>query len=131
MIAVDTNILARYLLNDDRKQAQIAAAIVEGDEDLTAPVTVFLELVWVLESCGNTRAEVARALRLLLGLPNFKPREAESLWFALASFDRGMDFADALHLALSAADKKFVTFDRHLAKLARNIGTSLPVTEAK
>ena len=52
MIAVDTNILARYLLNDERKQAQIAAAIVEGDEDLTAPVTVFLELVWVLESYG-------------------------------------------------------------------------------
>jgi len=89
VIAVGTNILARYLLNDDRKQAKIAAAIVEGDEDLTAPVTVFLELVWVLESCGNTRAEVARALRLLLGLPNFKPREAESLWFALASLIGG------------------------------------------
>ena len=66
MIAVDTNILARYLLNDERKQAQIAAAIVEGDEDLTAPVTVFLELVWVLESYGYTRAEVARALTPML-----------------------------------------------------------------
>ena len=43
MIALDTNVLARYLLTDDRKQAEIATALLEGQEQFTAPPTVILE----------------------------------------------------------------------------------------
>ena len=118
MIAVDTNILARYLLADDRKQTEIATTLLEGREQFTAPPTVILELVWVLESCDYSRADVAKGLRLLFGLPNFKPKEPEALWFALTWYEEGMDFGDALHIALSAKDDKFVTFDRPLVKLA-------------
>jgi predicted nucleic-acid-binding protein len=63
MIAVDTNILARYLLTDDRKQAELATTLLEGRAQFTAPSTVILELVWVLESCDCTRADVAGELR--------------------------------------------------------------------
>lgn len=45
MIALDTNVLARYLLNDDPKQANAAAALLRKQETFTAPITVILELV--------------------------------------------------------------------------------------
>ena len=122
MIAFDTNVLARYLLTDDRKQAKIATALLEGQEQFTAPPTVILELVWVLESCDCARPDVVKGLRLLFGLPNFKPKEPEALWFALAWYEQGMDFGDALHIALSAKDEGFVTFDRALVKLAKKVG---------
>lgn len=122
MIAVDTNVLARYLLTDDRKQAEIASALLQGQERFTAPPTVILELVWVLESCDCARADVVKGLRLLLGLPNFKPKEPEALWLTLAWYEQGMDFGDALHIALSAKDDGFVTFDRPLARLAKKVG---------
>ena len=131
MIAVDTNILARYLLTDDRKQAGVATTLLERREQFTAPPTVILELVWVLESCECTPGNVARGLRLLFGLPNFKPKEPEALWFALAWYEQGMDFGDALHVALSAKDDGFVTFDRPLVKQARKVGSTPQVTEAK
>lgn len=130
MIAVDTNVLARYLLADDRRQAGIATTLLEGRAQFTAPPTVILKLVWVLESCDCTRADVVRGLRLLFGLPNFKPREPEALWFALAWYEQGMDFGDALHIALNAKDDGFVTFDRPLVKQAEKLGSTPQVTEA-
>jgi len=122
MIAPDTNVLARYLLTDDRKQAKIATALLEGREQFTARPTVILELAWVLESCDCARVDIVNGLRLLFGLPNFKPKEPEALWFALAWYEQGMDFGDALHIALSAKDEGFVTFDRPLVKLATKMG---------
>jgi len=63
MIALDTNILARYLLNDSPAQADIAEKLLRGSEPCTAPITVFLELVWVLESCDCERAEIGKPPR--------------------------------------------------------------------
>ncbi len=130
MIALDTNILARYLLNDDPEQSKAAAALLKKRETYTVPPTVLLELVWVLGVNDCSAAEIARALKHLLGLPNFKPREFEALCRAIQWYEEGMDFGDALHLALSAKDEKLLTFDRSLAKLARKIGTAPGVIEA-
>ncbi len=122
MIALDTNILARYLLNDDPAQTQAASALLAQDKDYTAPPTVMLELVWVLKANGCNREEILKGLRLLLGLPNFKPKAFEALCYAVRWFEEGMDFGDALHLAMSADDDGFCTFDKSLGKLAANIG---------
>jgi predicted nucleic-acid-binding protein len=70
MIALDTNVLARYLLNDDPKQASAVAALLRRQETFTAPITVMLELAWVLQVNDCPREEVAKGLRALLGLPN-------------------------------------------------------------
>ncbi len=59
MIALDTNILARFLLNDSEAQAEMAEALLHGNTPCTAPMTVFLELVWVLGSLDCGRAEIA------------------------------------------------------------------------
>lgn len=122
MIALDTNILARYLLNDDPEQSKLATALLALDRDYTAPPTVILELAWVLKVNDCTREEIIRGLRLLLGLPNFKPKEFEALCYAVRWHEEGMDFGDALHLAMSASDDGFCTFDKSLGKLAGNIG---------
>ena len=122
MIALDTNILARYFLNDDPKQSKAAIALLSKKQIYTAPPTVILELVWVLRVNGCEREQVIKALRLLLGLPNFKPKQFEALCYALRWYEEGMDFGDALHMALSAGDQAFCTFDKTLSKVALGCG---------
>lgn len=123
MIALDTNILARYLLNDSPAQADIAEKLLHGAEACTAPITVFLELVWVLESCDCERAEIAKSIRLLCGLENFKPQNLDALAYALHWYEAGMDFGDALHLAMSAKETAFKTFDKTFVKRANTLET--------
>jgi len=122
MIALDTNILARFLLKDDPVQFKQARDLLARPDIYTAPPTVLLELVWVLESYDCTRAEVLQALRMLLGLPNFKPKSFEALCYAVNWYEDGIDFGDALHLALSAGDDAFATFDKALGKVAAQNG---------
>jgi len=128
MIALDTNVLARYLLKDDPAQYRAAVALVGGRETFTAPATVMQELVWVLSVNDCGRGEIARGLRLLLGLPNFKPHDLDVLLYALKWYEGGMDFDDALHMASSAKDAAFATFDRPLSRRARNLGAFPPVS---
>ncbi|MBI2317922.1 MAG: type II toxin-antitoxin system VapC family toxin [Betaproteobacteria bacterium] len=131
MIALDTNILARYLLNDEPKQCRAAAALLRKREAYTAPPTVLLELVWVLGVNDCSRTEIVGALKHLVGLPNFKPREFEAVCRAIQWYEEGMDFGDALHLALSAKDEQLLTFDRSLARLAERIGAAPAVNEVQ
>lgn len=122
MIALDTNILARFLLKDDEAQFRQACELLTRPEVYTVPPTVMLELVWVLESCDCERSEVLQGLRALLGLPNFKPKSFEAVCHAISWYESGMDFGDALHLALSEGEQTFVTFDKALGKIATKHG---------
>ena len=121
MIAIDTNVLARLLLQDDAAQHKKAKALFKTRETFTAPVTVLLELVWVLESRGCSTEQVAFGLNALLDLPNFKPERADAVREALRNYAAGMGFADALHLALSAGEQRFMTFDKAFARRARKM----------
>jgi predicted nucleic-acid-binding protein len=122
MIALDTNLLARLLLNDDAAQHKKVKALFETRQIFTAPVTVMLELVWVLESRDIEAAQIATGLNALLNLPNFKPERIDALRQALRSYTNGTGFADALHLALSEGQEKFVTFDRAFVKHGKKLG---------
>lgn len=130
MIALDTNLLARLLLRDDAAQHARAKALLQTDQVFTAPITVMLELVWVLEANDCTPAEIERGLNLLLGLANFKPKQADALREALRGYAQGLDFADALHLALSAGDDRFASFDKALQRKAAKLGLAPPVAAA-
>lgn len=83
MIALDTNILARLLLADDAGQHARAVAMLKDGRTYTAPVTVMLELAWILITAGKERTEIAAALRDLIAVPAFKPKEPEALRRAL------------------------------------------------
>lgn len=124
MIALDTNILVRLLLKDDAAQFKQARELLSRAEVYTAPTTVMLELVWVLETEDFSRAQILQSLRTLLGLPNFKPKSFEALCHAIKWYEAGMDFGDALHLALSEGDDIFVSFDKTFGKIAAQHDTA-------
>lgn len=127
MIALDTNLLARLLLRDDKRQHARVVQLLAGQQDFTAPVSVMLELVWVLEVNDCSSADIVRGLNLLMGLPNFKPQQADALRLALLGYAQGLDFADALHLALSHGSQEMATFDKAFARKAGKLGWAPPV----
>jgi predicted nucleic-acid-binding protein len=112
LITVDTNVLVRLLLGDDAKQSAQAKALFESGESLTAPVTVMLELVWVLETYDLSTEKVSHALSLLVDFPHFNPQFESSIRAAIELYKNGLDFADALHLQLSGSSDAVVTLDR-------------------
>lgn len=126
MIALDTNLLARLLLRDDPRQYARVRRLLAQEQDFTAPVTVMLELVRVLEVNDCGAADIVRGVKLLLGLSNFKPQQADALHQALQWYAQGMDFADALHLALSDASEYLATFDKAFARKTAKVGAVPP-----
>lgn len=102
MIGLDTNVLVRYLAQDDPDQAKKASAIVEdavsrGEKVLVHPI-VLCELVWVLESAYEYgRSDVAATLDQILRTAQFEIPEKENVWNAWTDYRSGKgDFADYL-----------------------------------
>ena len=122
MIAIDTNLLLRLVLEDDPVQQARVNALLKTGKLITAPATVLLELVWVLQSRGFSAAHIIHGLTALLNIPNFKPEHGIAIREAMHGYQSGMDFADALHLALSAPHEKFMTFDKAFARQAKKLG---------
>ena len=123
MIALDTNILARYLLDDEPAQARTARRLLaDAKVEYWIPVTVVLELAWVLRKADAPRAVIMDRLRDLLSLRNVRAQNADLVFQALRWAAQGMDLADALHLVMSGKAERFVTFDESLVKQARKLG---------
>lgn len=121
MIAIDTNVVVRFLTRDDPEQADRAKALL-----LAQPVylskTVLLESEWVLRSGYRlARDAIAAAFRALLGLPDAAVEDPSVVAQALAWYDGGLDFADALHLASSLPAGTFATFDEPLIRRAKGL----------
>ncbi|MCX8086699.1 MAG: type II toxin-antitoxin system VapC family toxin [Rhodocyclaceae bacterium] len=127
MIVLDTNLLLRYLLNDDTAQAKRALHLLSSAPLVTVTPTIVLELVWVLECCDCSRAEIVAALRHVLGLPNMRLPNEAALYRAVQWFEQGLDFADALHLALSPAEATLMTFDKSFVNKAKRLDAFPPV----
>jgi predicted nucleic-acid-binding protein len=111
-IAVDTNVLVRYLTWDDVAQAKAAAAAIEGGEIVAISSIVLCELVWVLKRAYRlSNTEIADAMQFVI-----ESRNAE---VGLQMLRRGGDFADGIiwHDASRARCRHVATFDRALADL--------------
>jgi len=129
LIALDTNVLARYLLDDEPAQARTAHRLLaDANAEYWVPVTVVLELAWVLRKSDAPRAVVMARLRDLLSLRNVRAQNADLVNQALRWSAQGLDLADALHLVLSGKAERFATFDEALIKQARKLGVQPPVT---
>lgn len=129
MIALDTNVLARYFLADDRLQAARARTLIEDPEaELWLPVTVVLELAWVLRQKGVPRDVMVVRLRDLFALNSIRPQMPDAIAQALRWAEQGLDVADAIHLALSSKADGFVTFDADLIKSAAKLGVRPPAS---
>lgn len=121
MIAVDTNILVRFLVRDNLKQAQRAASLIRNSE-VWISKTVILETEWVLRSLYGFAPEIlAGAFRALAGLETVFLEDELAVAKALDWLQQGFDFADALHLASMGNAIGFATFDRKLTLRAKRV----------
>jgi predicted nucleic-acid-binding protein len=118
MLAVDTNVIVRYLTGDDAEQFAKASALVR-DEDVCVCTTVLLETEWVLRRGYRfSRERVVAALAAFAGLPRVTLENPDLTAKALDWTQRGMDFADALHLAHAQGCEALVSFDQRFAAVA-------------
>jgi predicted nucleic-acid-binding protein len=125
MPSLDTNVLVRWLIEDDLEQVTRARQLFESTRTdrgtLFIPSTVTLELEWVLRSRYEfEKASVIRAFNALLETTEIEFQEEAALEHALHSYRSGITkFADCLHAGLSrAADRApLLTFDAKAARL--------------
>ena len=118
MQAIDTNVLVRAIVNEDTTQSARAVALLT-EADVYIPVTVMLELEWVLRSHYAFAPKViAQVIAKITALGNVVVGEQAAVLSAANRAAQGWDFADALHLALSEGCEDFTTLDAYLAKRA-------------
>ena len=123
MRAIDTNVIVRYLVNDDPGQAARARKLIDNN-DVFAGTTVMLETEWVLRSVyGFSAGECAKALTGFAGLPRVQIEDSAAVAKALRWMHQGIDFADGLHLAGAEHCEIFISFDQDFAKAANALGS--------
>ena len=125
MIGLDTNVLARYIAEDDVSQTTAAAKIIESlssESPGFVPLVVIAELVWVLQfSYRFTKHEIAEVVEKLLRSAELMIENAEIVAQALREFRASRaDFADCLieRCAHAAGCQHTVTFDKRAATIA-------------
>jgi predicted nucleic-acid-binding protein len=123
MLAIDTNLIVRYLTGDDTGQSAQARHLIDR-EDVFVCATVLLETEWVLRGVYDfDPLRVANSLRAFAGLPHVSVEDPGIIARALDWMERGMDFADALHLSKAAGCEAFISFDRRFARAANKLST--------
>ncbi len=125
MPALDTNVLVRYVVQDDGGQLAAARRLIERciaeGRSLFVPVTVTLELEWVLRTrYGCVKDDVLQVLSSLFSAAELTFESERALEVALQLYREGSaDFADCLHIALAAeaGEAPLWTFDKGAAKV--------------
>jgi predicted nucleic-acid-binding protein len=116
LIAVDTNVLVRLLIEDNAAQHRASRKLFAA-EQIHIPNTVLLETEWVLRDVFELQPrEVCSALRSVCGLQNVVLADGQIVALAIDWHEAGLGFADALHLATCEGDLAFRTFDNDLIK---------------
>lgn len=123
MIGMDTNVLVRYIMQDDARQSPLATRFVESLSPAApgfVPLVSVVEFAWVLSSAYELeRSQLVAALEGLLRTKEIVVERAETVWKALRLYQSGnADFADCLieRSAASAGCRWTVTFDRGAVK---------------
>lgn len=125
MTALDTNIIVRFLVRDDEKQAQIVYTMLKraetNRETLFVPLLVVLEIIWVLESAyDKSRDEILDSLDTLRMVPILKFEGSEVIQNLLTEGRRSkVDLSDLLIslTAQSSGCSDGITFDKKASKL--------------
>jgi len=125
MKGIDTNVLVRYIVQDDLKQSRQASHFMENECTPESPAfinsIVVCEMVWVLESAYNySRENIAKVIEQVLRTREFQIQEPEMLWQSLWGYKHtGADFADHYIASVNAhyGCEYTVTFDKKASKL--------------
>lgn len=117
-VAVDTNLIVRYVTRDDPVQERQARDVFLAHR-IFVPSTVLLETEWVLRfTYRYAPGRIAEALTMIVENEGVRVENPDGTRRALAAFRQGIDLADALHLASCSGIERFITFDRQLSKRA-------------
>ena len=135
MIGLDTNVLARYFVEEadadsaTAAQRQAARQLIESGQELFLPKTVALELEWVLRGYyGFAQESVLQVFEHLLNHTCLSVEDRPDLEQALAGLRSGLDFADALHHASCRDCEVIASFDdRGFARRIRQLNLLPPV----
>ena len=129
MIGLDTNVLARYYIDDDadaqaKRQRLAARRLIESGQPLMVCKSVVLELEWVMRGYYSfAPAEVASVMRHLLDQTHITVEDRGSVEQAVSNCEAGIDFADALHHASYRSCASVASFDdRKFARRAKKLG---------
>lgn len=129
MIAVDTNVLLRYLLGDEESQAQRAINLIRGSGRVLITDVVLVETIWTLRGgrYALKKDELVQVIQTLFNEPNIRFENGQAVWKALSDYreaksinGKSADFADALiisksQLTIAAMEETFegsYTFDK-------------------
>jgi predicted nucleic acid-binding protein len=127
VIVVDTNVIVRLLTGEVSEEARRAAALLD-EHAVVLLRTVVLETEWVLRHTYRfDRMSVNNALREVLAARDVITPDHALIERALGWHARGLDFADALHLAAVPSDATLATFDRRLRQRAGELDGAPPV----
>ena len=127
MVALDTNVLLRFMLRDDLDQWQAATTLL-SNKPVVVPVGVWLELEWVLRTAYRLSRDVINAsLRDVISIDNLSTECAPQLARALDWHEAGLDFADAFHLASAGSARRLATFDRDFRTRANALQSQIEV----
>jgi len=123
LIALDTNVLVRMLIEDDRRQAQIIEKTIVWAEKNSIPVLILFEVlvetVWVLESVYQcSREEIVTFLQALIITPTFSFVDPQIVRRAIYEYKKSGDFADLIivNQAKEHQVKTLLSFDKKLQK---------------
>jgi predicted nucleic-acid-binding protein len=129
MIGLDTNVLARYYIDDNadaeaQRQRLAARRLIESGKPLMVSKSVILEFEWVMRGYyGFVQGQVASAMRHILEQAHITVEDRDAVERALSNCEAGLDFADALHHASYRSCDTVATFDdRKFARRAKKLG---------
>lgn len=129
MIGLDTNILARYYVQDESdaetvRQHEAARRLIESGNPLMICKTVLLELEWVMRGYyGFLPDEISAVFHHLMTLPQITIEDRTIVENALTQSETGLDLADALHHASYNTCESMATFDdQKFARRAQRLG---------
>ena len=134
MIAVDTNVLARFYCEDPddpeaARQRPTARRLLIDSPAVFVPLTVVLELEWVMRGFYEVgRDAFCEVIDHLLGMRHVTVEQWEKVKDAIDMHRSGLDFADALHLASCRGCEAIASFDKRFARSAARAAARPPVT---
>jgi predicted nucleic-acid-binding protein len=125
-ITVDTNVLARAILQDDAAQCRAARDLLKDATLIAVSLPSLCELVWILRKAAKvSKEDVSKALRALLDARNVAVNRP-AVEAGLTLLEAGGDFADGIlaHEGKWLGGETFVSFDKKAVTLLRKQGES-------
>lgn len=129
-LAVDTNVLARALVDDGSDQSKRAQKLLT-DEEIFIADTVLLETEWLMRSVMNVaREDIGTIFAVLVATENIFFADRVRVANCILAHEAGLDFADAMHLYAATGNDAFVTFDASFRRKSKRLANSVPVIAA-